>query len=259
MALTGAPNGDGFSGKVVGVVQARLGSTRLPGKVLLPLADTTVIGYMLQRLRMARTLTKIVVAVPVGEQALIEEVRRHGCDVFEGSEGDVLDRVYKAANAAAADYVVRFTGDCPLVDPVLIDDMVNMTLARDADYLGFGMNPTFPDGLGTEVIRFRALAEAWKKAVEPMEREHVTWYIRTRQHRFHLEDFLNDVDQGRYRFTLDDPEDLSVIRAIVGHFEEEGRRDYSFREVVEAIDAGVCGRASPSVRDQNGPNPIHYT
>jgi glutamate-1-semialdehyde 2,1-aminomutase len=217
---------------VVALVQARMGSTRFPGKVLEPIEGEPMIGLLLGRLADARLVTRIVLATTssVGDDPLVKYVQTLGFDVFRGDEHDVLDRFHQAATRAAADVVVRITGDCPLVDPELVDDVIARFLDGQVDYASNVMPPTYPDGLDIEVFSMRALTSAWTHASEAPEREHVTPYMR-RPGRFSVLNVENDCDHSSLRWTVDEPGDLAVIRNV---FRTLGpRRRFGWREVLE--------------------------
>lgn len=162
------------------ILQARAGSTRLPGKMLLPLAGRPMLGYLLERLRSGGTIWPVVVAIGNGpdDDRLSEIAEEYGAAVFRGSELDVLDRIYRAAVAHEADPVVRLCGDNPLVDPAAIDQAVSLfTTLRPGgiDYVSNDLS--YPDGPSVEAVAFAALERAWREASSPADREHVTRYI----------------------------------------------------------------------------------
>ena len=148
--------------KVVAIVQARMGSTRLPNKVMKPIGGVPMIEVLLARLARAKEVNEIMVATSVGprNQPLADHVNSLGYKCYRGSENDVLDRYLQTAKSAQADYVVRITGDCPLVDPALVDDVIRQFVAADVDYFSNTSPPTFPDGLDIEVFTFNALQQA---------------------------------------------------------------------------------------------------
>jgi glutamate-1-semialdehyde 2,1-aminomutase len=217
--------------KVVAVVQARMGSSRLRDKVMLPILGTPMIGLLLERLSKAQRIRQIVVATSnqPRNQPLVTYVRSLGYEVFQGSENDVLDRFYQAASGCGADVVVRITGDCPLIDPALVDQVVAGFLESGADYGSNISPPTYPDGLDTEVFTFAALQSAWRNARSPHEREHVTPYLRDAAGIVRA-DFVNETDESGERWTVDEPEDLQVVAGIFAHFQP--RRDFGWREVL---------------------------
>jgi glutamate-1-semialdehyde 2,1-aminomutase len=218
--------------KTVAIVQARTGSRRFPGKVMQPIRGTPLIALLLRRLSRAAELDEIVVATSLNprDEALADCVRGLGYRVFQGSEQDVLDRYYEAAKQASADVVVRITGDCPLVDPRLVDETVAAFRAAGFDYVSNASPATFPDGLDIEVFSMGALREAWSNAKGASEREHVTLYIRE-SGRFTTLNRSHDVDLSAERWTVDEPEDFQVISAVFEHFHP--RRDFSWKDVLQ--------------------------
>src|SRR6266404_2327957 len=167
--------------KTVVVVQARMGSTRFPNKVLRPVAGVPLIELLLSRLSRAKRVDQIVLATPedVRNEPLVAHARKLGFAVYQGSEKDVLDRYYHAASVHKPDAVVRITGDCPLVDPALVDALIGDYENGGADYVSNTLAPTYPDGLDVEVFSFAALERAWKEADTAFDREHVTPYIKS--------------------------------------------------------------------------------
>ena len=191
--------------KVVAIVQARMGSTRLPGKVLLPVRNVPIIELLLHRLSLSTTVNQIILATSHDDNnaPLVDHVSKLGFDVVYGDEDDVLDRYYQAARLYQADIVIRITGDCPLVDPRLVDAIVNQFIQEDElDYLSNTIVPTFPDGLDVEVFTFDALHRAWNDSKSEFEREHVTPYLRESS-QFNIKNFSNNIDYSHMRWTLD--------------------------------------------------------
>ncbi len=217
--------------KTVAIVQARMGSTRYPGKVMLPICGTPMIGLLLQRLSGARNIDQIVLATSddARNEPLAKYVRELGHSVFQGSENDVLGRYYLAAQGAGADTVVRITGDCPLVDPSLVDEMIAAYRDAAVDYLGNGSPPTYPDGLDVEVFSFKALEAAARQATSAADREHVTPFLR-RSDKFSRANHADAADESGERWTVDEPEDFEVISNVFQHFHP--RRDFGWREVL---------------------------
>lgn len=205
--------------KVVAIVQARMGSTRLPDKVMKRIGGVPMIELLLSRLGRALEVDEIVVATSHDprNQQLVDHVASLGFRCFPGSEDDVLDRYYQTASAAGADTIVRITGDCPLVDPELVDEIVRAFRTSAADYLSNTVSPSYPDGLDVEVFSMAALAAAWSEAVEPFDREHVTPYLH-RTARFRQASFSNNEDLSALRWTVDEAADFSVIESVFRHF-----------------------------------------
>lgn len=204
--------------KVVAIIQARMGSTRLPGKVLKKLSGIPAIELLLSRLSRSNLIDEICVATSLDDEndILCQEVERLGFKVFRGSELDVLDRFYKAAIASSAEIVVRITGDCPFVDPSLVDNVVQLFLESDVDYVSNADPPTFPDGLDVEVFSMATLQTTQISAKSAHDREHVTSYMR--QGAFSKLNFLNTRDSSKLRLTLDEERDLHLLDKISQNF-----------------------------------------
>lgn len=227
--------------KVVGIVQARMGSTRLPGKVLEVLADKPALLHMLERVSRSLTLNELWVATSTSskDDALVEAIERAGYSVFRGSEDDVLGRFYELAKARHAEVVVRLTGDCPLHDPEVIDQVVQAFLKAYPQY-NYASNvipPSYPDGLDVEVFSFAALEEAYRTCTDPLEREHVTLGIHCQYYPTSRPQILNVVgpaDFSHLRWTLDTPEDLTLIQALYRRLYPE-KPNFSWWDVLALI------------------------
>jgi glutamate-1-semialdehyde 2,1-aminomutase len=218
--------------KIIAIIQARMGSTRFPNKVMQPICGTPMIGLLLNRLSKSNNITKIVLATSDDprNETLSQYVRELGYTVYHGSENDVLDRYYQVAKAEKADFVVRITGDCPLIDPQLVDDVINHMQLKKLDYVSNTILPTYPDGLDTEVFSFDSLEKAWLKAVKPFDREHVTSYIKIAE-KSNRENIKYEIDCSDKRWTVDEPEDFEVIVKVFEHFSP--RVDFSWLEVLQ--------------------------
>jgi len=201
--------------KVVALIQARIGSTRLPGKVLRPILGRPMIEHQIERAKLAKLVDQLVLATSDRPQdiALVDTASRLGVGSFAGDENDVLDRLYRAAQQYSADIVVRLTADCPLLDPQIIDRCVRHFLDhRDqVDYVSTG--PTFADGLDVEVLSFATLERAWKEAQKAYEREHVTVYV-WQSGRFRVERLEHDPDLSYMRWTVDEERDFQFVSKV---------------------------------------------
>ncbi|MES2975047.1 MAG: aminotransferase class III-fold pyridoxal phosphate-dependent enzyme [Pseudomonadota bacterium] len=215
----------------IAIVQARMGSTRLPDKVMLPVGGVPMIELLLSRLSRARRVDSIVLATSTDPRndPLARHVRSLGYEVYHGSEGDVLDRYYRAAEGHSPEIVIRITGDCPLVDPLLVDQVVDAFSQSGVDYLSNTNPPTYPDGLDIEVFTFAALRRAWKEATLSYDREHVTPYMKE-PGRFRVGNAPGSEDLSDERWTVDEPADYEVILNICRHFAP--RTDFSWQEVM---------------------------
>jgi spore coat polysaccharide biosynthesis protein SpsF len=219
---------------VVAIVQARMSSSRLPGKVLAEIAGRTMLERVVARARAARRVPRVVVATSVASEddrvaALCREL---GIDVFRGSESDVLDRFAGAASRFAGDPIVRLTADCPLLDPGVVDAVVARYEEGGVDYAANINPPTYPDGLDTEVFSAEALVRAAREARRPSEREHVTLYIRSHPESFRIANVRGPSDLSGLRWTVDEPEDLEFVRAVYAAL---GEAEFGMEDVVRLL------------------------
>jgi spore coat polysaccharide biosynthesis protein SpsF len=221
---------------VVAVVQARMGSTRLPGKVLKSLGGESVLARVVRRLRRSTLISEVVIATSAspGDVAVVREADRIGARCFRGSECDVLDRFYQASRMFHADVVVRITSDCPLIDAEVTDKVIRAFIKDQPDYASNALERTYPRGLDTEVMSADALARAWRQAKELHEREHVTPYLYEHPELFKIVSVRIDADYSACRWTLDTPEDLEFIRAVYAHFNKCD--DFSWRDVLALLE-----------------------
>ena len=218
--------------KTIAIVQARMGSTRFPNKVMRTINNVPMIELLLRRLAGSKRIDKIILATSEDSRnaPLVDHVRSLGYTVFQGSENDVLDRYYQSALSSNPDTVVRITGDCPLIDCQLVDNAIAAFENLVVDYLSNTSPPTYPDGLDTEVFSFQALEKAAQLAVKPADREHVTPYIRE-SGLFKTGAINHDKNFSQERWTVDEIADFEVVEAIFNHFKP--RIDFSWLEVME--------------------------
>jgi glutamate-1-semialdehyde 2,1-aminomutase len=214
------------------IVQARMGSTRLPNKVMRPIFGVPMIELLLARLSRAKQIDQIVLATSqdARNQPLVDHVRGLGYEVYQGSEDDVLDRYYQAASVYQPETVVRVTGDCPLIGAEVADRAISTFQQSKVDYLSNTSPPTYPDGLDIEVFTFDALAQSWKEACQSHEREHVTPYLRE-SGKFRLLNIVHHEDHSCKRWTVDEAEDFEVVENVFKHFAP--RHDFSWQSVLE--------------------------
>ena len=212
------------------IVQARMTSSRLPGKVLSDICGKPSLQRMLERINMASSIDKVVVATTINtsDDLIVELCEKLKVDIFRGDEDDVLGRFCGAAEVAEAEIVIRLTADCPMIDPDVIDEVVSAFSIYNHDYLSNTIDRTYPDGLDIEVMSIDALREAHKKAVAPFLREHVTPYISGRRPDLGAGDFRVGqirfvADFSHIRWTLDTKEDLQRIRSLVSKLPEDYR------------------------------------
>ena len=218
--------------KVVAIIQARMGSTRLPNKVMMKINHIPMIELLIDRLSNSKHIDQIVLATSNNKNntPLINHVESLGYKVFSGEENDVLDRYFQAAKTFKANAIIRITGDCPLIDSFLVDEVIEGFIDSNVDYASNREPPTYPDGLDVEVISIKALEDAHKKAKEDFQREHVTPYIVNSDtyKKFFLK---NSKDFSAERWTVDEPEDFTVVQNIFNFFHPI--IDFSWKEVLQ--------------------------
>jgi spore coat polysaccharide biosynthesis protein SpsF len=199
------------------IVQARMGSVRLPNKVLMAIDQkTSVLSSVINQLKFSKKLEKILVATTsnVEDDKIEEAVKRLGIECFRGNEKNVLDRYYQCAKNFSITTVVRITCDCPLIDPYILDHIVEQFFSGDYDYASNTITRTFPDGIDVEVFSLSALEKSWKNAKLPSEKEHVTSFIKNNSDLFNLKDVKNNEDLSNLRWTVDEKEDLDLVKEI---------------------------------------------
>lgn len=223
-------------GRVVTIIQARMGSERLPGKVLATICGSPILALIIRRISPSRLRGELVVATTERpEDDVIEDLSsRLGVSCFRGATEDCLDRYYQAAKRFQAQTVVRLTADNPLIDHSFLDWALGEFLAAapGCDYL-ITSSDTFPLGLSVEIFSFSALETAWKETADPAWRAHVTPYLRQHPERFKLRYLSCPQDYSRMRWTVDTPDDLKFVRAIYDHF---GHDHFSWREAIAAVE-----------------------
>lgn len=240
--------------RVIAIIQGRMSSSRLPGKILADIAGQPTLQRVFIRTSRAGTATETIFATTTdpSDDPVTEYCEFSGIPFTRGSLYDVLDRYYQSARQARADVVVRVTADCPVIDPALIDDVVNTLLEGRYDFVCNRLPPpwqrTYPIGLDVEACSFPVLEKAWKEAGEPQHREHVMPFIYegvelitenralqtgTSPRGFHIALLHHTTDFGDYRWTVDTPEDLEFMRQVYVRF--DGRDDFSWRDVLELV------------------------
>lgn len=222
------------------IVQARMTSSRLPGKVLRTLDyknGISVLGSVVERLRECRTLDKIIIATTVNaeDDPLVEYAKREGIDYYRGSENDVLERFYKAATEYKLDNIVRITSDCPFLDPAVIDELVDLFTNGDYQYASNCIRRTYPHGLDCEILTYEVLKWMYENTTDNFYREHVTSYITSHQDEFKIGSLtLDDEDYSDVRITVDTINDYTLSCLIAELIKDEEER-MSFRTVLKCF------------------------
>ncbi|MGH9492094.1 MAG: cytidylyltransferase domain-containing protein [Terriglobales bacterium] len=220
--------------RIVTVIQARMSSARLPGKVLRDVAGATMLARVVQRARRATLVEETLVATSLdpGDDLIVSECARLEVRCFRGDREDVLDRYYRAAQEARAEAVVRVTADNPLVDPQLIDELLRAFLQKRPDFASNGLQPTYPLGLGVEVMTMPALERAWKEASRAQERVHVTPYLSQNPGLFNVLSVTGEADHSPHRWTVDTEEDMEFARRVYAHFSDDR---FGWRDVLRLV------------------------
>ncbi len=230
--------------RTVAIIQARMGSTRLPGKIMMDLAGEPLLQRVVERAMCARLLDQVAVATTdrPSDNAVAQFCVNLNVACFRGSQDDVLDRYYRAAQHVQADVVVRLTADCPLLDPHVIDQVIHTFHSGGYDYVSNTLELTFPDGLDTEVFRREVLDRAWREAQLQSEREHVTPYIWKHPDLFKLGVVRNAENFSGLRWTVDEPADLMFAREIYARL---GTAAFGMSDVLAYL------RLRPELKDIN--------
>jgi len=222
---------------VVAIIQARIGSTRLPGKVLKKINDKVVLDYVIDRLKNCKNIDEIVLAITTNKNDGILEAyaKNKKINFIRGSEEDVLSRYYEAAKKFNAKVIVRITSDCPLIDPNIVDRIIEKHLENKADYTANTIEKTYPRGLDAEVFNYDILKVANKLGKEKYHREHVTPYIKEHSEKFKLQNIEAEgkIKRPDIRITVDTQEDLELITKIISHFDD---LDFTTEDVIDFLD-----------------------
>jgi len=237
------------NGNIVAIVQARMGSSRLPGKVLMDIDEMPLLEIMLSRVEKSRLLKKIIIATSnLPKDNPIEQFCiNNDYHCFRGSENDVLSRYYESAKEYNADIIVRLTADCPLIDPEIIDKVINLYFHDKVDYSANTVPPknsTFPDGSDVEVFSYKALERAYKESKKASEREHVTHYFWRGNNGFSTSQLINETNWSEYRFTIDYPEDFKVVEFIIRELKQKNKFGY-LKEIIDIIET------NPDIKEKN--------
>lgn len=218
------------------IIQARMGSTRLPGKALKDICGKSMLERVVERVKKTKTIDGLIIATTVREEddQIVAECEKIGVPVFRGDPEDLLDRYYQCAKRYGVQNVIRITSDCPLIEPEVIDLVVGKFFEVKPDYASNTLPPrTYPRGLDVEIFSFDALELAWREDKDPAWREHVTPYIYHHPEKFKLHAVTNDADYSYMRWTVDTPEDLVLVRKIYEHFENDA---FSWHDVIKLLE-----------------------
>lgn len=221
--------------RIIAIVQARMGSTRLSGKVLKDISSKPMLWHVVNRLRQSKLTEEVIVATSTlkEDEEIVKFCNQEKIEVFCGEQKDVLGRYYKAAKEVGADLIIRVTADCPMIDPEIVDLIIEKFEVGKFDYVSNVIKRTFPRGLDTEVFSFDTLKKVWQEAEEEKYREHVTLFILDNPESFKIASFEGKVDLSDLRWTVDKPRDLDFVRAV---FEELGCTMFGTGDILELLD-----------------------
>lgn len=210
--------------EVVAILQARCNSSRLPNKVLKPILDKPMIQWQIERLNQSKYIDKLIVATSdeSSDLPLVQLCNDHNTPVYRGSLNNVLERFYQVAIQTEPRIIVRLTGDCPLIDPTIVDEVIDFMKSGNFDYVSNSMEPSFPDGLDVEVFSFDTLKHIYTNAKLPSEKEHVTLYVANNRDEFNIGVYKNPTDLSHHRWTVDELDDFKLVSAIF-----EGLADFN--------------------------------
>ncbi|MGE7931977.1 cytidylyltransferase domain-containing protein [Viridibacillus arvi] len=221
---------------VTAIIQARMGSTRLPGKILKEVNGKPLLAYQLERIAHSECIDKIVIATTLDQKddVIVEFCDNNDVEYYRGSENDVLSRYYETAELYEGESIVRLTSDCPIIDPVILDKTIKYYVDNDYDYVSNTIERTYPRGLDTEVFSRAALEKAYKEATLLRDKEHVTAYMYSNPKKFKLGYITNEEDYSKYRWTVDTTEDFELIELIFKKLYKKNSMFY-MKDVIELL------------------------
>ncbi|MFF6014769.1 cytidylyltransferase domain-containing protein [Lysinibacillus fusiformis] len=224
--------------RIVAIIQARMGSTRLPGKILKKVNGRPLLSYQLERLQQSNHINDLVIATTLNEKddLIVEFCKKNNILWFRGSEKDVLARYYETAKTFKADAIVRITSDCPIIDVQVVDKTIQYFVDNNYEYVSNTVDRTYPRGLDTEAFTFEALEKAYKEAVMERDREHVTAYFYTNPDVFKISSVRNETDYSKYRWTVDTEEDFQLIKNIIEKLYNDNP-NFTFHDTVKLMEA----------------------
>ncbi len=216
------------------IIQARMGSTRLKGKILKPLAGKPVLWHIINRLNYSKYLSNIIIATTENSEddVVVDFCKENNIQWFRGSECDVLDRYYQASKAFGSDSIVRITADCPVIDPTIVDEVIERFFEGDYDFYALGGE--YPDGLDCSIFKYNVLKDAWMNAELPSEREHVGPYMENHPEKNKIGRYDKFSQLSHYRWTLDEESDLRFLQAVFDRLYKPGRI-FLTREIIDLL------------------------
>jgi spore coat polysaccharide biosynthesis protein SpsF len=234
------------NGMIAAIIQARMTSSRLPGKVLKKILGRPLLSYLIERLNYCSSLEEIIIATTtnIGDEPIVNFAVNNNLACYRGSENDVLDRYYQAAKKFGVNHIVRITSDCPLIDPQVVDKIIGIySKHSDSDLTRTG--PTYPEGLDVEVFPFKNLEIAWREAQLSSEREHVTPLIWKNPTRFNIHTIPLEEDYSFLRLTVDEYVDFEVVKAVIEEIYKKDDNPFLLKDVINLYEE------KPHIFDKN--------
>ena len=222
---------------IAAIIQARMTSTRFPAKIMKEVMGRPLLDYMIERISFCHHINKVILATTVNKEddPVVLFAKEKNLPFYRGSECDVLDRYYQASREYGVEHILRVTSDCPLIDPILCDHIVDIYIKSHIDFVHTG--PTFAEGVDCEIFSFNALEKAWNGASLKSEREHITLYIHNHPELFKKITLINKTDDSKYRFTVDESEDFLVVKAIFEAFYRKNSLPFTTGEIKNFLDS----------------------
>lgn len=225
--------------KIVSIIEARMTSSRLPGKVLLKAANKPMLYHLVSRLRHVKKIDEIVIATTINKEddKIINFAKKNNIKFFRGSENNVLERVYCAATFFKADVIVQITGDCPIIDPIIVEQVLGIYLINKADYVGNAHVRSYPDGMDVQVFSFKSLKKCYSISSAPLEMEHVTLGLRRRPKIFKPIHIIapKNLFWPSLGLTLDEKKDYIFLKKIIEYFTRTKNKNFSCHDVINLL------------------------
>tara|TARA_B100001063_G_C16721384_1_gene533798 strand:- start:189 stop:947 length:759 start_codon:yes stop_codon:yes gene_type:complete len=224
---------------IIGILQARTGSSRFKNKILKKIYNKSLLEIEIERIKQSKKIDKLIVATSINsEDNIIEDICiKNNIYFFRGSLNNVLERFYKIINIYKPAHIVRLTADCPLIDPEIIDLIINEHLKNKSDYTSNTIIPTYPDGMDVEVVKSSAIMQAHNNVIKKSDKEHVTSYINQRPNNFKLLNIENSINLSKYRLTVDYYEDFLLIKRILFYLKKSDNLiNFNFNDIIDIFD-----------------------
>lgn len=238
--------------KIGVIIQARMGSTRLPGKIMKKIEQKTVLEYVISSLEKSKFIQEIIIATTKNKEddVIEDKVKKLGKKIYRGSQDNVLERYTFAARENNLDVIIRITSDCPLIEVDVVDDIISEFLDKKPDYISNTIKRTYPRGMDCEVFSIYALEKAYRYANSDSDKEHVTPYIHENPDIFEIRNYCGEEDYSKYRITVDVEEDFEVISFIIKEINNKGL-DFSYKSIIKIIEYSKIYKVNEHIEQKN--------